>query len=70
MAGLFGGGAPKQEPAPAPPPPAPAPPPPVVMPQADPEAQKREAERQLARRRAGSTTRAATIIGSDSDTLG
>jgi hypothetical protein len=40
------------------------------MPQADPEAQKREAERQLARRRAGSTTRAATIIGSDSDTLG
>lgn len=65
MASIFSG--------PPSPPPAqfPSPPPaPPVMPQPDPEAQKREEIKKLAQARSRTTTRAATILGNDDDTLG
>lgn len=49
--------------------PMPTPPEPKVMPQADPEAQKREQIRKNAAARARKTTRASTILG-DEDTFG
>lgn len=68
MAGLFGGG---QQAAAIPmistPPPPPPPPP---MPAADPEGQKNAAARENAMKRSRVTTRAATILGGDTDTLG
>lgn len=71
MAGLFGGAPqPPRETILAAPPPAPEPPKPIVMPNEDPEALKQAEAKKQAKARARSTTRAATILGGDEDTLG
>jgi hypothetical protein len=66
MAGLIGGGTPAAPSVIMPP----TPPEPVVMPVADPEAQKRQELKKMAVARSRVTTRSATILGNDDDPLG